>query len=230
MQQTDRPIYQGFKDALPVLLGFIPFGLVLGAQGSANHMVVWQVPLMTGMNFAGGSEFAAIGLWASPPPLLLIMFTTFLINCRHILMSAALTPYLKGLPLHKCLLVLFLMCDECWALALNHIKQNSLRQLNLRYYFSMAISLYLAWIISTGLGALLGPVLGDIKQYGFDMAFVAVFLVLLKGMWTGIRPAFAWIVSLVVAAISYKLFEGAWYVLFGTLSGLITAYFLEKHK
>ncbi|MDA3979652.1 AzlC family ABC transporter permease [Gallibacterium sp. AGMB14963] len=230
MQQTNNSISQGFRDAFPVLIGFIPFGLVLGAQGTASHMTLWQVPLMTGVNFAGGSEFAAIGLWASPPPLLLIMFTTFLVNCRHILMSAALTPYLKGLPLRKTLLVLFFMCDEAWALALNHIKQRALRQLDLRYYFSMALSLYLAWIISTGIGAWIGPFLGDIKQYGFDIAFVAVFLVLLKGMWTGFRPAIAWLVSLVVAAISYQLFAGAWYVLFGTLSGLIIAYFLEKHK
>ena len=148
-------------------------------------MKMWQVPFMTGVNFAGGSEFAAVGLWASPPPLLLIAMATLLINCRHILMSAALTPYLKGISLQKSLLVLFFMCDECWALTLNNIKQNALRQLNLHYYFCIALSLYSTWIISTAFGAWLGPVLGDIKQYGFDMAFVAVFLVLLKGMWAG---------------------------------------------
>ncbi len=69
------------------MLGFIPFGFVLGAQAAAQHMKVWQVPLMTGVNFAGGSEFAAVGLWASPPPLLLIAMATLLINCRHILMK-----------------------------------------------------------------------------------------------------------------------------------------------
>lgn len=75
-----------------------------------------------------------------------------------------------------------------------------------------------------------GPVLGDIKQYGFDMAFVAVFLVLLKGMWAGFRPAIAWLVSLLVAALSYKFIDGAWYVLLGTISGLMVAWWLEKHK
>ncbi|KGQ46439.1 AzlC family ABC transporter permease [Gallibacterium anatis] len=231
MQQTkQKMMLQGFKDAFPVMLGFIPFGFVLGAQAAAQHMKVWQVPFMTGVNFAGGSEFAAVGLWASPPPLLLIVMATLLINCRHILMSAALTPYLKGISLPKSLLVLFFMCDECWALALNHIKQNALRQLNLRYYFCMALSLYSTWIISTAVGAWLGPVLGDIKQYGFDMAFVAVFLVLLKGMWAGFRPAIAWLVSLLVAALSYKFIDGAWYVLLGTISGLMVAWWLEKHK
>ena len=62
MQQTkQKMMLQGFKDAFPVMLGFIPFGFVLGAQAVAQHMKVWQVPLMTGVNFAGGSEFAAVG-------------------------------------------------------------------------------------------------------------------------------------------------------------------------
>jgi len=33
------------------------------------------------------------------------------------------------------------------------------------------------------LGALMGPVLGDIDRYGFATAFPGVFIVLLRGMW-----------------------------------------------
>ncbi|MFC0308962.1 AzlC family ABC transporter permease [Gallibacterium trehalosifermentans] len=227
---THRPMTQAIQDTLPVLIGLIPFGLVLGAQATAQQMTLWQVPLMTGINFAGGSEFAAISLWTSPPPLLLIALTTLLVNCRHILMSATLAPYLKGLPLSKALIVLFFMCDESWALALNHHKKHALQQLNLSYYFSVALSLYITWIASSAVGAWLGPIIGDIRIYGLDMAFVAVFLVLLKGMWNGGRAAIAWVVSLVVAALSYKFIEGAWYVPFGTLSGLAVIWWLEKSK
>src|SRR3712207_4535442 len=40
---------------------------------------------------------------------------TFLINGRHLLMGAALTPHLKHLPKRKPLPALFLMCDESGA-------------------------------------------------------------------------------------------------------------------
>ena len=51
---------------------------------------------------------------------------------------------------------------------------------SLPYYAGLCIVLYLAWVGFTTLGALLGPVLGDINRFGFDMAFPAIMLVLLK--------------------------------------------------
>ncbi|TIW66519.1 MAG: branched-chain amino acid ABC transporter permease, partial [Mesorhizobium sp.] len=63
---------RGVAASTPVLLGIIPYALVLGAQAAQKGLSVVEVPLMTGMNFAGGSEFAAIQLWTSPPHILLI--------------------------------------------------------------------------------------------------------------------------------------------------------------
>ncbi len=71
-----------------------------------------EMLLMTGMNFAGGSEFATVNLWAEPLPVLLIATITFMINSRHILMGAALATHLKGIPLKKAAPALFFMCDE----------------------------------------------------------------------------------------------------------------------
>ena len=56
-----------------------------------------EMLLMTGMNFAGGSEFAAVNLWADPLPILLIATVTFMINSRHILMGAAIAPYMRDM-------------------------------------------------------------------------------------------------------------------------------------
>src|SRR5215203_530375 len=109
-------IQRGLKAVLPMILSFVPFGLLLGAQASQKGFSVVEVPLMTGLNFGGGSEFAAVGLWTSPPLVLLIVAITFLINSLHLLMGAALAPYLKHLPKRKVVPALFLMCDESWAM------------------------------------------------------------------------------------------------------------------
>ncbi len=85
-------VWRGLKSALPVMGGFVPFALVLGAQASQKGLSPIEVPLLTGINFGGGSEFAAIGLWTSPPHILLIVAMTFLVNCRHILMGQRLHP------------------------------------------------------------------------------------------------------------------------------------------
>jgi AzlC protein/Tn3 transposase DDE domain len=93
--------------SFPIMIGLVPVALVLGAQGTQKGFGVLEVPLMTGFNFAGGSEFAALKLWTSPPDLLLILAITFLVNSRHILMGAALAPLIKCLPRPKVLPALF---------------------------------------------------------------------------------------------------------------------------
>ena len=103
---------RGLKESLPVLIGFLPIALVLGAQAAEKGFHTLEVPLMTGGNFAGGSEFVAVGLWTSPPHLLLIAAMTLLVNCRHLMMGAALAPLVRHLPARKILPSLFLMCDE----------------------------------------------------------------------------------------------------------------------
>ncbi|KEY88944.1 hypothetical protein D3C76_1644770 [compost metagenome] len=76
--------------------------------------------------------------------------------------------------------------------------------------------------------ALVLPLLGDLRSYGLDMAFSAVLLVLLNGMWRGVHAAMPWLFSLITADLFYLLIPGAWYVLAGTLAGLVGAYLWAK--
>lgn len=213
---------RGLLASLPVTAGFTPFALVLGAQAAQKGLSAVETPLMTGLNFAGGSEFAAIGLWTSPPHLLLIAAVTLMVNSRHLLMGAALAPFLKTLPKRRVLPALFLMCDESWAMALADAKARG--TFSLAHYLGVALPMWLAWIAFTTLGAMVGPVLGNVETLGFDMAFPAIFLVLLRGMWTTFRAARPWLVSLAVAASGHLLAPGAWTVAAGALAGLLTAW------
>ena len=160
-----------------------------------------------------------------PAHLLLIVAVTFLANCRHLLMGAALAPHLGHLPKRTVLPALFLMCDESWAMGLADARRRA-SGFSLPYYLGVSAGLYLMWVSCTALGGLLGPVIGDVSAYGFDMAFPAVFLVLLRGMWRGARAARPWLVSLVAAAGTYLLVAGAWYVAAGAVSGVAAAWLL----
>lgn len=216
-------ITRGLKASVPVMLGFIPFALVLGAQATQKGLSAIEVPLMTGLNFGGGSEFTAMNLWTSPPHILLIVAMSVLVNSRHILMGAAMAPYLRHLPPRKALPALFLMCDESWAMALLDAQERRSSHVSLPYFLGVSAGLYLTWITFTTIGAVLGPVLGNVERLGLDMAFTAVFLVLLKGMWKGGKFCRPWFVSLVVAGGTHLVSSGAWYVAAGAVSGLITA-------
>lgn len=221
---------QGVKDGIPLLLAIAPYALVLGAQASKAGLATPELGLMTALNFAGGSEFAAIQLWQEPLPVLTIILLTFLINSRHIIMGAALTPYLKHLPRRKVLPALFLMADEGWAVAYSKTLKNAAimpadKSLSMPYFLGACFPFYPVWVGFSVLGCLVGPILGNVEEYGFAMAFPATFIVLLRGMWKGYRAARPWLVSLAVVAAVYLVIPGHAYVLAGTFSGLLAAWF-----
>jgi len=226
--------WRGLAASFPVMIGFVPFALVLGAQATEKGFSAAEVPLMMGLNFGGGSEFAVLKLWTSPPHVLLVVAVTFLVNSRHLLMGAALAPYIQHLPKRKAFPALFLMCDESWAMGLadarRRLSAGAVPGFSLSYYLGASAGMYLTWIVFTTIGAVIGPWIGDVHAYGFDMAFTAVFLVLLKGMWKGVRAAYPWLVSLCSAALTCHFVHGAWYMAAGALSGVISAFFFSEEK
>ncbi|MBS0847345.1 AzlC family ABC transporter permease [Citrobacter sp. JGM124] len=232
LPQCRTEIRRGAIASLPVLFGLIPFGLLLGTQAVQKGLSVEALALMTGLNFGGGSEFAAIALWSSTPQMLTIVLVSILVNSRHLVMGASLTPYIRHLPRRKALPALFLMCDESWAISIADARRRQVsgeaEYLSLAFYLGLASSMWIIWVGSTVAGALIGPLLGDITRFGFDMAFPAVFFVLLKGMWKGVYAALPWLVSLISAGVTWHFVPGAAYVPVGAFSGIVTILFLHR--
>lgn len=226
---VDHEINSGIKASIPVVLSFIPFALLFGTQANQKGLSHLEIPLMTGLNFGGGSEFAAISVWTSTPQFWLIVGISILVNIRHILMGAAFAPYMQHVSRRKALALLFFMCDESWAMTLADAKKRQAISISITYYISLALCLYSTWIIFTTMGSFMGTWFGNIERFGFDMAFTAVFLVLVKGMWSGVKKNYCWAVSLLVACFFAHFFSGAWYVLAGTSAGLITAWLGAGH-
>lgn len=223
-------IRRAAKLAAPVLVALVPLAMVLGAQARAKGLSLPEVTLMTALNYAGGSEFAAIGLWTSPLPVALIVAMTFLVNSRHLLMGAALAPYISHLPRRIVYPALFFMVDESWAISIVDARSRAARgeqpAFSLPFYATLGILFWVNWFGFATLGALVGPVIGDLGRWGLDMAFPAIFLMLIRGMWTTWRAALPWIISLVVAAATHLAIPGAWYVPAGAVAGLLVAWIL----
>lgn len=225
---------RGLRSSLPMLLGFIPSGMVLGAFCINKGFPVWGVPMLTGLNFAGGSEFAAVALWTMPPNLLLIAAVTLLINSRHILMGAVFSLFMKGVPARRVLPAVFFMCDESWAMALAEAARQGTEKdpaTVYSYYAGVCAALYSGWLASSVAGAFFAPFLGgDIRTWGLDMAFPTTFFVLLRGMWKGCRRAIPWLVSLCAAVLAYLWLPKGWSVPVGTAAGLLVVAFMPDDE
>lgn len=227
---------RGFTTGLPIMLGCLPLGFILGVEAGRKGMTPLSVWLMTTMNYAGGSEFAAIALWSAVPPMLVVWLTTWLINSRHIVMGASLSLYTRQFSGRTNAFLYFLMCDEVWAIANADIKRRAQAGfptgslLSLPFYFSLGFTFWSLWGVSAAAGAWLGADLGDISHLGVQMAFPATFLSLLAMMWPGVRKCHPIVISAVVAALASFVLPTHWCVLLATLAGLAWVWFTTPEK
>jgi 4-azaleucine resistance transporter AzlC len=211
----------GFSDIWPAMVAAIPVGLLLGALAAGKGLSPLEVFLMGAFVFAGGAQFAAVELWTSPAPVWALVFSTLLINARHVLMSASVVPKLNGFSTFQKLVGLYYMADENWALAERRARSRSLSP---AYWFGMAVPFVCCWLSTTTLGAIVGAAFGDPKRLGADFAFTALFIALTASFWKG-RVTF-WTVAAagIASALTYKLVGAPWHVAAGAVCGLLAAW------
>lgn len=230
MTLVHAPTRSEFRDALidiaPALLAGMPMGLLFGALAVAQGMSPLEVLLMSSLVFAGGAQFAALGLWQYPLPIAALLVSTALINARHILMGASLAPKLRRFTILGRLIGFGLMADENWALAERRAAD---RPLSAGYYFGMAVVFWANWVLWSFLGACLGPTLGDPDRFGADFAFVAIFIGLIVALSRGRRRSFGIVAaSAATAALVHSVIGSPWHVLSGALAGTAAAALLHR--
>ncbi|MGO4572442.1 AzlC family ABC transporter permease [Microvirga sp. 2TAF3] len=216
-----RDARAGLRDIAPAAIAAIPIGLLFGAVAVAKGLTPAEVALMSALVFAGGAQFAAIETWISPAPIVALAFGTFLINVRHVLMGASLSPKVRMSRGEK-FLAFFFMTDESWALSERRALDRPVTGI---YWAVMAAVLYFNWLVSTTLGAILGSFLGDPARFGADFAFTALFIGLVAGFGKS-RVTFVTVgVSAAVAALVHHFIGAPWHVASGALAGIGAAYF-----
>ena len=217
--------WRGFLDILPILAAAFPIGLLWGTLAVKKGMSPLEAGLASASIFAGAAQFVAVDLWRTPAPWLLLTFSVLLVNIRHVLMGASLSRHIGGIPKPLKPLAMFLLVDEVWALA---ERRALAAPLTAAYYFGLGLPLWINWVVSTVIGAVVGRGLGDPQAYGFDFAFTALFIAILAGFWTGPRTGAVLAASGLVAAVTKLLIPGAWYIALGGIAGVgVAALFAE---
>jgi len=208
----------GVLTILPLLVAVVVYGLLFGTLAAQKGLTPLEVAIMSATVFAGASQFVAVEIWTSPPGIVLLAATALMVNLRHVLMGAALAPWIKTWPRGATIATLYMMADENWAFAL---RRGAMAPLTPAYYLGLSLPLYVGWIVCTFFGTIFGGVLQDPARYGLDFAFTAVFLTLLVGMWKGPRNVLPWAASAAVAVAAHAWLPGVWYIALGGLAGTL---------
>jgi len=210
-----REVALGAVHALAILAGAVPFGLLLGSLAAKAGLTPLDMGLMSGIVFAGSSQFVAVELWGHGAPGLAVVASVLLVNLRHLLMGATLAPRFHGVPPLRAGLALFFMTDEVWALALRRGQG-----LTFGYWFGVGLTLYVGWLSATVAGTLAGALVADPAAWGLDFTFIAVFLCLLAGLWTGVGSLPPWLASAGAALVVNAVTPGGpWHILAGAVAG-----------
>ncbi len=166
------------RKVLPVILGFLPVGFAFGVLAVKSGMAASAAVLMSLIVYAGSAQLVSVGMLAAGASPLAVVAATFVINLRHLLMSAALAPYLKSWPRRLVALMTFEMTDETFAL---HASRFAEGDMDRAVTLAINVMAHAAWVGGTLLGCVSGGLLADVRPLGLDFALPAMFLALLAG-------------------------------------------------
>lgn len=164
----------GVRACLPTIMGYLGIGIAMGIVGKSAHLAIWQIFLMSTLVYAGSAQFILCGLLLLSAPILSIVFTVFLVNLRHLLMSLSVAHYFKGDSLLNGMAIGTLLTDESYGVLMTTLAQE--KKVSSNWMHGLNITAYLVWILSTVIGALLGNFIPDPTIFGFDFALTSMFL------------------------------------------------------
>ncbi|ROO84667.1 4-azaleucine resistance transporter AzlC [Actinocorallia herbida] len=148
-------------------------GVSFGALALAGGLPLWVPVAMSVLVFAGGAQFAALGVVLAGGGAVTAVVTALVLNARLLPFGLATADVLEGRPWRR-LVGAHLLTDESVAFTLRHTDP---RQRRLAYWVC-GIALFVVWNLAVLVGAYAGGVLEDVNALGLDAAFPAVLLAL----------------------------------------------------
>jgi len=115
---TKNGFFSGIGQTLPVAFSGAAYGVAFGILARQAGLSWLETILMSALVNAGGSQFVVLGMWLQPLPTVTIALATLIINLRHLLMGASLSPWISKLSTGKVYGLAFFISDESWALTI----------------------------------------------------------------------------------------------------------------
>ena len=171
------PISAGVRRALPIVLGYVPVGFAFGVLAVKSQIPPSLAVIMSVLLFAGSGQFVIAGLWGAGVGAASVVVAVFVVNLRHLLMSAALAEYLAPLARWQRFLFGCELTDETFGVHIGAFQKGW--QLAAGTLYACNLTAHSAWVGGTALGAVCGELVTGVRPLGLDYALTAMFLALL---------------------------------------------------
>lgn len=213
----------GVRAALPVVLGYLGIGIAAGVVERSAGFSPAEVLLVSTVLYAGSAQFVLASMLSLGNPAPAIVATVFLLNLRHLLLSAALAPALRKIPAWKNALIGLQLTDETFVIASSKPAPSA------AWMAGLNLAAWGTWALANLAGAALSGAAGDTRALGFALPCMFVGLLVLQA--TAVSSiALVLIVSLasVATAVAVHFFSpGPLAVIAATILGATAGLLLQ---
>jgi 4-azaleucine resistance transporter AzlC len=220
-------LFKKVYPAFPVVMGYLPVGFAYGVLGVNAGISTLNTILMSIIVFAGSAQLMATSFFALGLNPFSIILTTFIVNLRHLLMSASLSIHMKNWKAAEVAGFCFELTDETFAV---HSTRFSEGDTSAPTAMLINVICQSAWVAGTVLGVIAGNLISDVKPFALDFALPAMFIALL------IMQIFSWkhvIVAVtggILSLLIWKFGITQWNVILATVIGATLGAILETRK
>lgn len=172
-----RQSRDGLRDAMTVIVAYVPFGLAIGAalvSAGVNPFLAWSSAAVV---FGGSVQLVTVQLLADGAGLGVILATTLVMNARHLLYGASLAAQVGSWPSGRRAMASYFLADPVYALAAGRFQRPADAEARWRYFITMALTCWVGWITLTAAGAVLADALP--ASLPLELAAPLTFLLLL---------------------------------------------------
>ena len=162
----------GFKDGIPICLGYIAVSFTFGIMARKAGLTTFQAVLISAVNVTSAGQFAGLGLIGAGATYIEMAITQFVINLRYCLMSCSLSQKLsRNMPFFHRFFMAYGVTDEIFGVSV-------CREGNLSPWYSYGLmsAAVPGWTFGTFLGAVSGNLLPQRLLSALGVSLYGMFL------------------------------------------------------
>lgn len=222
---TPSTVYwDGFRQAIPLMIGNIPFGLVAGIAGAKANLSLLEITSMSALVYAGAAQLVALQMISTGSSAPFVLLASLIVNLRYVMYPSALAKPLEAFLGWRKMLAAFLLVDQNFAMTVERYPRLG-AQFSPWFYLGAGTPIWINWVFFTVVGFLVGAQVP--ASWGLEFAVPLCFLTLLMPSLKD-RPTLAaalvgGVVATALIGLPYRLG-----LFIGAVCGIVAGVMLEN--
>ena len=214
-----REFKQGFKDGIPICLGYFSVSMAFGLTTVLSGMPLWSAVAISLSNLTSAGQFAGVNILLAQGTMVELIMTTLIINIRYFLMSISVSQKIKPtVKMRERLAIAYGITDEIFAVSMQHKED-----LTGSYMFGLILTPVVGWTTGTLFGAVASSFLPQMLTNAMGIALYGMFIAIIIGPAREERSVLVTVLLAIAASLVFayllglKNLSGGWSIIIITI-------------